>query len=51
MSKSNGYIGKVSHQGAQVVKVPYGGSSQTKGGNVVRGEDLRNGNTSGKKSK
>lgn len=45
MSK-NGYIGKVSHQGAQVVKAPQGGG-KTKGGKVVRGEDLR----SGKKEK
>lgn len=51
MSKSNGYTGKVSHQGAQVVKAPYQDGGKTKGGNVIKGgDDLRNGN-GGKKSK
>lgn len=42
MEKQGSYAGKVTHSGAQVVKAPFtqGGS---KGGNVVRGEDLRNG--------
>lgn len=47
MSKKSGYSGKVSHQGAQVVKAPYSGGGQAKGGKVIRGEDLR----MGKKSK
>jgi hypothetical protein len=43
MAKDNGYVGKVSHQGAQVVKGPYVNGGQAKGGNVIKGEDLRTG--------
>ena len=42
MTKNKGYAGKVSRQGAQVVKAPYSGG-QAKGGKVTRGEDLRTG--------
>lgn len=44
MAKSKGYEGKVSHQGSQVVKAPYSGGGQAKGGKVTKGEDLRTGN-------
>ena len=43
MSKNSGYAGKVSHQGAQVVKAPYATGGAAKGGKVIKGEDLRNG--------
>lgn len=38
--EQKGYIGKVSHKGAQVVKAPYT-ESAGKSSKVVKGEDLR----------
>lgn len=45
MKKSGcgGYAGKVSHQGAQVVKPVFSNGGKAKGGKVIRGEDLRTG--------
>lgn len=43
MSKGNGYAGKVSHQGTQMVKAPHSMGGKTKGGNAIKGEDLRTG--------
>lgn len=42
-SGKSGYVGKVSNSSAQVVKAPYSQGGKTKGGKVIRGEDLRNG--------
>lgn len=42
MSESkSGYAGKVSHQGAQVIKAVYSNEGKAKGGKVVKGDDLR----------
>lgn len=39
----NGYAGRVSHQGAQVVKPVFAGGGKAKGGKVIKGNDLRTG--------
>ena len=40
---ANGYIGKISHNGAQKVSAHHPGSGKKGGGVVKKGNDLRNG--------
>ena len=44
----SGYAGKVSNQGTQNVKAPFGGGSSGKGTQKITGSDLRTGRKSGK---
>lgn len=37
----HGYHGNISHQGAQIVKAPFSTGGKAKGGETVRGGDLR----------
>lgn len=43
MDGKRGYEGRISHGGAQVVKAPFSSGGKAKGGNVLRGKDLRMG--------
>ena len=40
---NNGYIGKIGHGGAQVIKAPVNAEKKTGKGNVKKGTDLRTG--------
>lgn len=43
MNGKRGYEGRISHSGAQEVKAPFSVGGKAKGGNVLRGDDLRAG--------